>query len=364
MGRRLCVILLSSAVGCATEEGEASYVPTLAGEVAPVTRVEDALPGVFIPPYRDCRTVDGRELCVNVSIAGATQPGRSFAADASCGVVRTQRPYWPASPAARPDPADPRAQDAALRAELAWAKEQIAATGCVCCHASSAAPQGASQWDIEAGPLWLDTLSDTGLALFLGHADSSVLGAYPPSDNHGFDRGVTGVPTTDVERMRALLGAELRRRGRDEAWARALPPFGGPIYQNSVRPPVPCGADEGIDEGGRVRFRGETARYVYVLEEGSKNPGVPPNLDRPAGLLWRLDVSPSQPGVNSGILYGTTPRGTFQDTPSSGPAPTLQPGKTYQLTALVDVGLPIVNCTFQLSQAGGQAIAQALGASE
>lgn len=336
----------------ATSEGEPERV-TLRSDITPVTRVEDALPGVFIPPFLDCRAPlagetagpDGK-VCTAVSIAGATPPEKSFAQNASCDVVRTQRPYYPRAPAKVPSASDPRLKDAAFMGELAWAKSQIAATGCVCCHDSRITPRGPAQWDIAAEPLWLDTLSDTGLALFAGLADSSVLGAYPAAANHGFDRTATGIPTTDTPRMKRFVDAELARRGITEAQARAVPPFGGPIYENSVRAPAACGPGEGVDPQGRVLFQGGRARYVYVLEAGSKNPGVPPNLDRPQGTVWRLDVLPSKEAVDSGLRYGTTPAGSYQDTPAEGVAPALVKGKTYQLTALRDVGLPMTSCLF------------------
>lgn len=323
-------------------------------DITPVTRVEDAKPGVFIPPFQDCRdpiagestSKPGGKVCTNVSIAGATESGKAFSRYASCEVVRTQRPYYPKDPAKTPPTDDPRLSDKALLAELAWAKGEVAASGCVCCHDSTLATRGASQWDIEAGPLWLDTLSDSGLALFAGLADSSVLGAYPAAENHGFDRTETGIPTTDTARMKRIISAELTRRGITEAQARSVPPFGGPIYTNSVRPPEQCGAGEGVAPDGRVLFNGGSARYVYVLEAGSKNPGVPPNLDRPAGTLFRLDVLPSADALPSGLLYGKTPTGSYQDTPSKGAAPALEKGRTYHLSVLKDVGLPLANCLF------------------
>lgn len=290
-----------------------------------MTRVEDAQPGVFIPPFLDCRapvagdttTSAGGKVCTHVSIAGATEPDKTFPAYASCEVVRAQRLYYPGPPAHAPTANDPRLKDPRFMGELAWAKSQVAATGCSCCHDSKVAPRGASQWDISAEPIWLDTISDSGLALFAGLADSSVLGAYPAGDNHGFDRSATGLPTTDTNRLRALVQAELARRGVSEAVSRAVPPFGGPIYEASVRPPTTC-AGEGIDPAGSILFSGGQARYVYVLEVGSKNPGVPPNLDRPQGTVWRLDVLPSANAVESGIAYGRTPEGAFQDTPPKG----------------------------------------------
>ncbi len=348
----LCLAALASCSE-ATEVGSTAPV-THRSDITPVTRVEDARPGVFIPPFLDCRPPlagevasgpDGK-VCTYVSIAGATQPDKSFAGAASCDVVRTQRPYYARPPAKVPSASDPRLKDASFMGELAWAKSQIAATGCVCCHDSQIAPRGTAQWDISAGSVWLDTLSDTGLALFAGFADSSVLGAYPAAANHGFDRTSTGIPTTDTPRMRRFVEAELTRRGISEGQARATPPFGGPIYENSVRPPAACGPSEGVDPQGRVAWQGGKARYVYVLEAGSKNPGVPPNLDRPQGTVWRLDVLPSAEAVDSGLLYGTTPAGSYQDTPAEGFAPALVKGRTYQLTTLRDVGLPTTSCLF------------------
>lgn len=326
----------------------------LRSDIVPVTRVEDAKPGVFIPPFADCRAPiagdttskpDGK-VCSNVSLAGATEPGKAFSRYASCDVVRTQRPYYPSRPAKVSDPNDPRLNDKAFMDELAWAKSQIASTGCVCCHDASVVSQGASQWDIGAGPIWLDTLSDSGLALFAGLADSSVLGAYPAAENHGFDRNEAGIPTTDTPRMKRFLGAELARRGISEAKARAIPPFGGPIYDNAVRPPTQCAAGEGIEPDGRIAWNGGNARYVYVLAAGSKNPGVPPNFDRPAGTVWRLDVLPSADAIATGLRFGTTPKGSYQDIPVKGPAQALEKGRTYQLSVLKDVGIPLANCLF------------------
>jgi hypothetical protein len=283
-------------------------------DVTPVTRVADAKPGVFIPPFRDCRgplaggttPSSSGQVCTNVAISGATEPDKHFQSYGSCDVVITQRPYWPAPPAKASSASDPRLNDWGYGGEVAWAKSQVAASGCVCCHDNRIAPRGASQWDIAAVGNWLDTVSDGGLALFAGLADSSVLGAYPPSENHGFDRTSVGLPSTDPERMKKLILAELAYRGISEAEARAVPPFGGPIYENAVRPPVAC-AGQGIDPEGHVVYMGGNARYVYVLEPGSKNPGVPPNLDRPEGTIWRLDVLPNAEALESGFRYATTP---------------------------------------------------------
>jgi hypothetical protein len=229
--------------------------------------------------------------------------------------------------------------------ELAWVTEQVAASGCVCCH-DARTGRAPSQWDIRADGVWLDSLSDSGLALFAGYADSSVLGAYEPEDNFGFARARTGLLSDDPERMQRFMTAELTRRGISEAAARAVPPFGGPLYQSRVTPPGACKAGEGVDPSGIIRWNGGAARYVYVLAQGSENPGVPPNLDLPEGTMFRLDVRASEAAIASGLRYGSTPPGSFQVQPPAAPAPALEVGKTYHLTVLRDVGLPIANCLF------------------
>lgn len=359
---RLCVLLTCVlGVACSssdednedkgTEAESQSLGITLASDVAPIRRVEDAKSGVFIPPFVDCREGPEGKVCTNVAVSGCTEPGKYYPDYASCQVVRTQRPFWPEPPAAEPKSDDPRLSDQAFMDELAWMTEQVEAAACTCCHDSRQNSGLTGQWDIHRGPIWLDTLSDGGLALFAGYADSSSLGAYPSAENHGFDRDQTGIPTTDTPRMQAFLRRELERRGISEAQAREVPPFGGPIYANRIKPPGSCQeTGQGIDSELRVQFGG-SARYVYVLEPRGENPGVPPNLDRPEGTLWRLDVLASAEPVASGVKYGTTPEGTFQAIPEKDRAPELKVGSTYQLYVLRDVGLPIANCLFTFGDA-------------
>lgn len=332
------------------------------GDVAQVFDAEEGKPGIFVPPYHDCRdpqpgetsnSPDGK-VCTHVVLSGCTEPGKYFPKYASCDVVRTQRPFWDEDPASEPDPNDPRLNDPNFMRELGWVTEQVEACGCVCCHDSRAFDGRFGQWDIARGPIWTDTLSDDGLALFAGYADSHVLGAYPPAENHGFDRTLTGVPTNDTPRMMAFLDAELARRGISTEDALAVPPFGGPIYNQSIAKPSSCAAGEGITSSGKVRWLTGSARYVYILEAGSKNPGVPPNLDTPAGTLWRLDVLASKDPLASGVEYGTTPPGSFQHSPENTSAPELVKGKTYHLSVLMDVGLPIANCLFVYGNADAE----------
>ena len=184
-------------------------------------------------------------------------------------------------------------------------------------------------------------------ALLAGLADSSVLGAYPAEENYGFGRDETGLPSTDPARMQAFLLGEWMRRGRTPADAAEIPPFGGPIYSQQVYVPEPCRAGEGVGADGTVTWTNGEARYVYVLEAGSKNPGVPPNLDLPEGTVWRVDVTPDQRAVASGFAYGDVPAGAVQRFPAEGRPAALVSGETYYLYVLFDVGLPITRCLFE-----------------
>jgi hypothetical protein len=183
--------------------------------------------------------------------------------------------------------------------------------------------------------------------LFAGYADSSSLGAYPAADNSGFDREALGIPTNDVDRMRAFLENEMSRRGITPEEASSITPFGGPIYDQLVFAPEACANGEGVSADGTVTWRGGDARYVYVLENGAGNPGVPPNLDTPTGTVWRLDVQATGTPVASGVAYGATRDGSDQRVPESGDAPALVDGETYYLYVLLDVGVPVTRCLFE-----------------
>jgi hypothetical protein len=358
----LPVAAASAIAACSSGSSGPSSTAGLAfrADVQPVESVAAAQKGVFIPPFLDCRAPlpgetgqgPGGQVCTHVAISGCTEPGKYFPSYASCDVVRTQRPYFPTPPAAEPLASDPRLGDAAFMGELAWVTQQVEATGCACCHDARSYGGKAAEWDIRHGPIWLDTLSNTGLALFVGLADSSALGAYPAADNHGFDRTATGLPTTDTARLKTFLLQEVARRGLTQAQEAQTPPFGGPIYTNLIAKPTVCGAGEGVGRDGRMSWNGPAARYVYVLADGTANPGVPPNLDLPAGTLWRLDVLASAGALPSGISYGETPAGSFQALPDQARAPALEVGTRYHFYVLRDVGLPLANCLFVYGQPG------------
>lgn len=309
----------------------------------------------FVQPYLDCRDPlpgepagqgPGGQVCTHVLVSACTEPGRRYDDYASCDDVITQRGYRPNDIPPVEAPEDPRLQDADYMAELDWVKSEVEACACVCCHSSRVKPEGASAWDIEAGALWIDTVPDTGLAMMAGLADSASFGAYPPEENNGFDRSAVGTPTTDVARMRAFLTAEFTGRGFTEAQGREVPPFGGPLYTQSVFTPEPCEGEVGVDAEGVIRWSGGGARYLYVLAEGAANPGVYPNLIRPEGTLWQIEVPDTEAPFGCGMRYSEIPEGARQMVPAEGEAPALVSGETYYLVALKDLVQPLARCTF------------------
>jgi len=179
----------------------------------------------------------------------------------------------------------------------------------------------------------------------VGLADSRALGAFPPSDNNGFDRTQLGLPTSDVPRMRAFLQAEWQRRGLTEEYGRSVPPFGGPLVEQFTFVPEACTGGEGVDASGDVYWGGFEARYLYVLEAASKGPVVPPNLDVPAGTLWLLTVPNVMPAFTE-ARYGEVLGDQVQAVPAEGAPPALVSGRQYYLVALLDIGLPATRCLF------------------
>lgn len=302
--------------------------------------------GLFQPFQEECvDDGEGGETCAWGAISACAEEGLRFDDVASCDPVITQRPYVPYPVADTTAPDDSRLSDTAYMAELGWVTEQVEACACICCHSTQSAPDGeTSGWYLEADGVWVDGLSDDGLAMLAGWVDSTAFGAFPPEDNNGFDRETTGLPTTDIARMQAYLEGELARRGRTRDSFDDTAPFGGPLYDQLFHEPEACTGDVGIGADGTITWSGGGARYLYVLEADSMSPGVPPNLDRPEGTLWRVDVDPMDEPIASPAVYGTVPSGAFQDTPAMGAPDALVPGETYYLYVLRDVYQPLVRC--------------------
>jgi hypothetical protein len=290
---------------------------------------------------------EGGDVCTWTMISGCTEEGRKFVDYGSCEPVLTQRPYVPVPPNPPPAVPDTRLEDPVYAAEQAWVTAQVEACACVCCHQTSVTPAGAGVWDIEGQGNWINTFSPYGLAFAGGFIDSSLLGAYPAAQNNGFDRATTGLPTTDAARMAKFFAEELAYRGMSPADFAGLDPTPKPFYDQSIYEPGACTADEGISATGELRWSGGWARYVYVLAADAANPGVPPNLDLPAGTLWRLDAESDGPPFASGaIRYGELPESTRQGFPAMGAPAPLVAGQTYYLYVLADIGVPITRCLF------------------
>ncbi len=311
---------------------------------------------VFIQPTRVCvdpldgeapGQSEGGQVCTWQSISASTEEGRSFADYASCDVVYSQRPYYAAPPNPAPAEPDPRLDDPTYMAELAWVTSQVEASACICCHSDAIAPNGASNWFIEAPNNWMNSFYSSGLALGANWIDSTAFGAYDPADNNGFDRINSGIPSTDPDRMVEFFRAELSYRGKTEADFADSTPFGGPLYTQMIYEPTACANGEGVAVDGTMTWTGGPARYVFVLAADSANPTVPPNLDLPEGTMWRFDVPFDGAPVASGeVEYGATPAGTTQRIPIAGAPDDLVPGQTYYLYVNKDVGIPITRCLF------------------
>jgi hypothetical protein len=294
------------------------------------------------------------EVCTWSMISAATEEGRDFEQYASCDAVRTQRPYYAAPTGMNATREDARMNDPEYRGEVEWIKRQINSTACVCCHKNSA-PQGPSNWYVDQPGNFINGFYDRGLAMGAGWIDTVGFGAYPPEQNNGFSRATPDRPndsifvTTDPARMKRFFEAELAYRGKTKADFAGQTYGAGPLDDQRFFVPKACENGEGVDASGAIKWSGGRARYVWVLEKGTLNPGVPPNLDLPMGTLWRFDVPDSaMQGVESGATYGTAPEGTTQRFPASGSPAALVSGKEYSLYVLQDIALPITRCTFTM----------------
>ncbi len=111
--------------------------------------------------------------------------------------------------------------------------------------------------------------------------------------------------------------------------------------------PEACAGQVGVGSDGVVRWGGGVARYVYVMDADAANPGVPPNLDLPDGTIWRLDVHPDDPAIESGIRYGDEGDGALQTHPVAGTPDALVSGREYYLYVLKDIYQPAERCLFE-----------------
>ncbi|MCC6809119.1 MAG: hypothetical protein IT381_16950 [Deltaproteobacteria bacterium] len=316
---------------------------------------------VFEQPVRVCKdpkageppgTSANGQVCTWEMISGVTELGRDFRDYADCDRVRTQRPYYAAPTENDAAREDPRLQEAAYAADLAWLKQQVHAAACVCCH-SSTAPEGPSNWFVESPNNFLNSFYGSGLAMGAGWIDSVGFGTYPAVENNGFSRPTLATktdsifPTTDPARMKAIFERELLHRGLTRADFADQPYAGGPLDEQRFYAPSACENGEGIGADGALNWSGGKARYVFVLEAGATSPTVPPNLDLPEGTLWRIDVPSAGKPVAPGVIYGAVPEGLTQRFPSNAAPAPLVSGRTYYLYVLADIVVPITRCLFR-----------------
>ncbi|MEL6349964.1 MAG: proteinase inhibitor, partial [Myxococcota bacterium] len=189
-------------------------------------------------------------VCTYNNISGCTEEGRRFSDYASCDDVRSQRGYYPLDASGfETPPDDPVWDDPDFWTELAWVTTQVESCGCICCHSTETAPQGPSNWFVESGGIWTDSMFESGLAQSAGWVDSSLLGFFDAADNNGFDRDGYGFPSTDPERMQAFFEGELARRGVART-DYPLDPEPGPDFVAVVQffEPEVCEFGEGVDK--------------------------------------------------------------------------------------------------------------------
>ncbi len=322
-----------------------------------------ALP-TFQPPVLTCKAPNAGEpagksangqVCTWEMISGATEPGRSFEQYASCDRVRTQRPYYGAPTNVDATRKDGRLNDPAYKAEVEWIKGEISATACVCCHKSTA-PEGSSNWYVDQPGNFINGFYDRGLAMGAGWIDTVGFGAYPTEQNNGFSRANPLRPndsifvTTDPARMKRFFESELAFRGKTRADFEGQIYGAGPLDDQRFYVAKACESGEGVGADGAITWLGGAARYLYVLEKDSKSPGVPPNLDMPSGVLWRIDVPHTAAAglPMSSVKFGQVPEGASQRFPANGSPAPLVSGKQYYLYVLQDIATPASRCLFTM----------------
>jgi hypothetical protein len=330
--------------GGKTTEGGGSGLPTFK---QPVLTCQPPLSG-----EAPGKGPDG-QVCTWSMISGATEEGRDFERYASCDNVRTQRPYYGAPTAMNAEREDLRLSDPAYRQEMEWVKSQITSTACVCCHKSSA-PRGPSNWYVDQPGNFINGFYDRGLAMGAGWIDTVGFGAFPPEQNNGFSRATPDRPndsifvTTDSARMKRFFEAELAFRGKTRADFAGQVYGAGPLDDQRFFTPGVCENGEGVDATGAVVWSGGPARYIYVMEKDTKSPGVPPNLDLPRGVIWRVDVPDVAPtGIESrSVIFGSPPSTMWQRFPPQGSPSPLVSGRQYSLYVLQDIAIPLTRCLF------------------
>ncbi len=332
----------------------ADDVQTLLGETPFLWPEQVCTPVDMLPPLPEgTETVigdDGQEMvCVWDAFSGNVPEGLQFTDMSTCAAPFTQGPPWFTKPGRAYESDDALLEDADWVAEADWARGQIEASGCSCCHASGVGSGFTSGFDANAPGVWTDSMTNARLAMAAGMFDEhSLFGHFEADVNHGFDRTHTLFASTDPDRLAAFFTAEFERRdGSQEDLDIAAGQFEA-LFGRLFREPVACiDPYEGVVDGTLV-WNGAGVRQVYILETDANTPGFPPNLDRPEGTVWAVYVTPDARPLESGtVTPGEIPAGTQQMVPADGSAPVLTAGRTYRLYATPDVMIPSeLDCLF------------------
>ena len=297
----------------------------------------------------DTELSEDNEVCVWDNFSGNTPEGIPFTELLTCDRSFTQGPPWFAPPGRIYESDSALLDDAEYAEDLEWVSEQVATSGCACCHDSSSGSGHTSGFDISAPGIWTDSMTNSQLSMAAGmFTEKDLFGHYDAAANHGFDRTESLFATTDPERMKAFFTAEFERRSGSEADLEEAEGQFDALFGRLFEDVYDCiDPYEGIIEG-TIAWNGDGVRQIYILEEEAETPGFPPNLHLPEGTVWALFVDATAAPLESGaVVPGVVPDGATQAWPEDGSMPVLVEGRTYRLYTSPDVMIPReANCTF------------------
>ena len=296
------------------------------------------------------------QVCTWEMISAATEEGRSFEDYASCDRVRTQRPYYPAPTQDNAEQDDARLADPAYaaRGDLAQDADQRDRVRVLPLDRARRRALRTGTWISPATSSTASTRA--GWRWAQGGSTPAASAPSPPSRTTASTAPRRDSPTesifvtTDQARVKRIFEAELAHRGIKREDFPAQSYGAGPLDDQRLYQATDCDNGEGVAADGTMTWRQGSARYVYVMEATSSPPGVPPNLDMPAGVLWRFDVPWTGAAVASGAGDATASRlrARCSGLRLMGPAPALVSGQKYYLYVLADIAQPNTRCLFTM----------------
>lgn len=162
----------------------APWIPLVAVAIACAAPEPDPI----LPPVDTAPELPGNTECL--------PPGEAMS-DAVCDAVVANDPRQPNvaydhSNAPPPVP-DWRADDP----DFLWLTAEMERCACVCCHRARYDGPGVHRYDLDFGPVWIDSASDWSLRVLAGWEDVDAQRM---------------LPTDDPERLYRIIQAELDRR--------------------------------------------------------------------------------------------------------------------------------------------------------